>query len=408
MDGTLATRLQNHLKNQSCPEYTAIREQRNASRTVSVINRRLRENPKAVVSLGCSFVQGQAAWDQEALDILRPHGGGAVSDFNYSYKEHDLKDLLDFAEHFKLSMRVRDQNTQNRYNQCSGQYEVVTGELETKNAFVNKFAEHAGYVPINLGNLGNGNMSCISRLSTYPIDWHLCEEIIVIWCYTDLNRYDLVNDGCIDFENIGNDYKTLWPQYNNYDPDREKFHQGKDWHNTQYYLTLTAWSEAYSYLNFVTAGTQLKTWCQAHNAKLITLSAFAEVTKEQIENEFLHKQVFRDSNHNMVGEGNLDLYEERHNANQNSINLFPWESIYMPQGETSFFKLALAQELKYEDFDDYCKNKMGKTAQDVDMHDIVHYGGTPNDWIFPCGHPSAKAHELLATDLFNHYKSNMQ
>ena len=71
---------------------------------MSVINRRLRENPKAVVSLGCSFVQGQAAWDQEVLDILRPHGGGGVSDFNYSYKEHDLKDLLDFAEHFKLSM----------------------------------------------------------------------------------------------------------------------------------------------------------------------------------------------------------------------------------------------------------------------------------------------------------------
>lgn len=403
MDKNLLQRLERHIEIQNSAEYHDIRSQRLSSRLIETINNNLKERPRAVVSLGCSFAQGQAAYDDEILNFLRPMGGGSCSDFNYAYKNHDLKDLLDFAEYFKLSIIPKSQDNEQWYNQSPGNYEVVTGEIEIANSFVNKFAELSDYVPINLGNLGNGNTSSINRLFTYPIDWHLCDEVLILWCYTDLNRFDLVNDTGLDYHQIGNDHKTMWPQADFYDPSREKFHQGINWHNTQYYWTRTAWSEVYNYINFVTAGIKLNTWCKSHDAKLITFGAFNKINRKIVEHEYCYGNITRDKTHEIIENFDNPKHQTMIDYNVRSLDLFPWHTMYEPGEEETFFDLALAQDLKHEDFSEYCKNKIGKT-ENINMWDVINMSGTPRDWIFACGHPSAKAHDLLAQNLFKHYQ----
>ena len=47
-------------------------EYRMRSRKIQIINEALHKTRKAVISIGCSFTEGEAAYDQEILDVLRP------------------------------------------------------------------------------------------------------------------------------------------------------------------------------------------------------------------------------------------------------------------------------------------------------------------------------------------------
>ena len=385
MDDKLKARLNRHYERQNSPEFKDLETQRNRSRIISEINSAIAKNPRVVVSLGCSFAHGQASYDQEMVDFLRPQGG-RMSDFDYRCKEHSLTDLLDLAEHYKFEVREDTSNTDWR-NESSGSFEVITHPIEVQNAYVNKVAEILDYVPVNLGNLGNGNNSSANRLFSYPIDWHLCEDIIVLWSYTDLNRYDVINDGDLDFTYVGNDFKTMWPMAQHYDRNKEKYRQGEVWHNTQYYFTQTIWSELFNYINFVDTGIKISTWCKAHGAKLITFGAFDDLQRSHLEDLYTRNLVHRDSEHLMdlelTYENNAERSTSTTEANLKALDKFPWHSVFYPGGERSFLHLCASQEpTKYDSIHT--------------MADVIEQGGTPNDWIFPCGHPSGKGHELLA------------
>lgn len=395
MDDKLKQRLQKHIEAQRSEEFTEMSLHRNRSRIIDRINNSISKNPRVVVTLGCSFAFGQGAYTQDTLDIVRPQGG-KFSNFDYVYKEHDLKDLLDLCEQQKLWLNRRPETGSN-LNNAEGDFEVITRPLETNNSYVNKVAEILDYVPVNLAQLGNGNQSTVNRLFSYPIDWHKCEKIVVIWAYTDMNRYDVVNDGKNDYQYVGEDYKTMWPVMGDYDPSTEKFHQGSDWHNAQYFMTKTAWSELYSYIHFIISGNKINTWCKAHNAELITMGAFEYYSKETAELAYTASRVHRDHNHQATdldfNLGNCLEYASGHKeANMKALEMFPWDSVWKPGGENTFFDLCLAQE---------------RNLQGLSMHDIVGSGGTPDDWVFPCGHPSGKSHEFLAQLLVNDFKDRL-
>jgi len=354
------------------------------SRIVTTINEALEETPRAVVSIGCSFTEGEAAYDQETIDFLRPMGGN-YSNFDYNCKGHDLKELLDFATEFDLHFQMMDQGRVSQWNKSQNNISVNSRPLEIKNAFVNKFSEKLDnrYVPINAGHAGNGNMAAVNRLFTYPINWDKCEEIIVLWCYSDEHRFDIAKDTNIDHSELGFDHDTMWPKNDAYDPAIEKFHQGADWHNAQYYLTQTAWSDAFAHMNFITCGSKLATWCKAYNANLLTFAAFHPVDKQVMENEFCMNKIFRDTNRHREEREFSPFSIEYIQQNYKALNRFPWESVCEPGGKSSFFQYAFSQEEMYD--------------PDIDMYKLIHhYNGTPNDWIFPCGHPSGKGHDLLA------------
>ncbi len=359
-------------------------EYRMRSRKIQIINEALHKTRKAVISIGCSFTEGEAAYDQEILDVLRPMGG-SYSNFDYNCKGHDIQELMDFAQQFDLHFQIMDEGRVSQWNKSENNISVNSRPLEINNAFVNKFCEHldAGYVPINAGHAGNGNMAAVNRLFTYPIDWDICDEIIVLWCYSDEHRFDISKDTNIDHSEMGHDHDTMWPKHEAYDPDIEKFHQGADWHNAQYYLTQTAWSDAFAHMNFVTCGSKVDTWCKAYGAKLLTFAAFHPVDKQTMENEFCMNKIFRDSNRHREDREFSPFSIEYIQHNYKALSRFPWDSMCEPGGKTSFFQYVYSQEETYN--------------PNLDMYKLIHdHGGTPNDWIFPCGHPSAKGHDLLA------------
>lgn len=364
--------------------FTQMHEHRMRSRQIDTINAQINLKRRAVVSLGCSFTQGQSAFPEELVQKLRPRGGNG-SNFDYSGKGHDIDDMLELATEYLIPLKVINDSI---WNQAVSNLAMHTSPLEIDNAFVNHFATEHDYVPINMGHNGNGNMAAINRLFQYPIDWHLCDDIIVLWCYSDQHRYDLQNDDQISYTEIGGDHFAMWPKYNEYNPDLEKFHAGTAWHNTQWYFTKTVRSEAFSYLNHIDNGIKLDTWCKANNAKLLTFGSFCNIDRSQIESEFLDNRVIRDPNRIQIDGPVYPPSDDQKFWMERYLNKFPWHSVVKLREHDSFLDLAIAQETKTH-------------YKGMNMWEIIQGGGTEDDWIFPCGHPSGKAHKLLADELSN-------
>lgn len=399
MDNKTINRLNKHFELQESNEFLQIDQQRQRARHVETINDAIAKNPRVVVTLGCSFTYGQGSYTDEMMAMVRPRGHGKFSDFDYVFKDHDLTDLLDLAEHYKLRLHVPSDHgamdPKSWMNHSTGEYELVTKPLEHSQCFGNQLADYMDYVPVNFAQNGNGNQSSINRLFNYPIDWHKCEDIVVIWNYTDAVRTDVMNDQQLDFHQVGDDHKTMWPQHHEYDPKREKFHTGSLWHNTQASWTQTCWSDQFNYLNFLNDGNRLRTWCRAYNdAKLIILPAFVCLNHPTLEDMFCRTRIIRNAEQvieNDVHTNNIELATYQFEANQKALNMFPWQSIIQPGGYDTFFNLALAQEGP-------------EVVANTNLGSVLGTG-TPTDWILPCGHPSYKGHKLLADVLHKHIES---
>lgn len=391
MDNKILNRYKEYTFRQEEQDYIDIDRYRYRARIVDLINEGIEKTPRVVVTLGCSFAFGQGSYEDEFMARLRPEGHGKYSDFDYVFKDHDLKDLLDVAEEHKLRIQTKVHHgdlPEDWMNHSNGHFEMVTKNMECGNSFVNKIGDYAGYVPINCSQNGNGNQAAITRLFSYPINWHKCEEIIVLWCYTDKTRYDVFNDQGLTYHQIGDDHKTMWPQRQEYNPEVEKFRSGETWHATQATWTQTCWSDVHDYVNFINQGIQIKTWCQAHGAKLTTFPAFVCVNYPTVEDNYCRTRIVRSIDQTIKPDGYLtdfQLAEFEKNANMEALKMFPWDSCWEPGGYDSFFSLAMAQE-------------KDSTLIPEDVIGV----GTENDWILPCGHPSGKGHELLAQELIKH------
>lgn len=392
MDDKTYNRLMKHFELQETQEFIDLDRHRYRSRYIEMINEAIDKNPRVVVTLGCSFAFGQASYTDEMMAKVRPKGHGRFSDFDYVFKDHDIKDLLDLAEEYKLRIQTRHHHgdmPENWMNHSEGEFELVTKNMETNNSFGNKIADYADYVPVNFSQNGNGNQASVNRLFSYPIDWDKCEEIIVLWSYTDATRNDMLNDQGLSYDEIGNDHKTMWPQFQEYDPELEKFHTGNTWHACQATWTRTCWSELYNYINFINAGIKIKTWCKAYNARLVTFPAFVCVNKPTIEDYYCRTRVVRDVNQILLPvdgiQTDFQMATWEFDANMKALHMFPWDTVWEPGGYDSFYGLAMAQE-------DNC---------DIPVDQVIGVG-TPNDWILPCGHPSGKGHDKIAEKLIEH------
>jgi hypothetical protein len=84
--------------------------------------------------------------------------------------------------------------------------------IKNHSTFLNVLCkEHLGnvYTPINFGQGGAGNFSAISRLFLYDIPWKKLDEIIVVFMPTGMQRYDIIRDE--NTYGIGTEFKTIWP-----------------------------------------------------------------------------------------------------------------------------------------------------------------------------------------------------
>jgi len=337
-------------------------------RQIEKINSKIDKFGKAVIGLGCSFVQGQGAFDER---IVSKYGTKftelgeplSLNDISEKEKQELIKEypLLNLGPDKKIDFTF----------------------MEYENAFTNVLCEkyfNGEYAAINLGQRGCGNRATIKELYFYPkIHWHKLKEIIVIYCPSGPERFDFIND---QWQDHGH-WICMWPN--------EQSQQGakaKLW--AAYRENLH--SDKFEVLEQIAHVQELLTWCKLHNAKLIITPSFDHRYDKDYFTNALQKQVQRTATGEQIESkfSITNMFSKSDNVDD-IVNLFPWDNIFYPNKMPTFADMALKEEFPDHDkniYQNYFWSFLGK--------------GTPNNWITPCAHPSAKAHDLFAKLLYQH------
>lgn len=353
-------------------KFTKVNNLRMASKSVSQINDSLKQTKKAVVSIGCSFTHGQSAYDEELVDALAPIRDDKISTFDYRNKGHDPLALLEMSKEFFLPLTGLEPTS------------LETKIMETSNAYVSQLAEMLGdYTPINLGHEANSNGAGIERIFKYPIDWHLCEEVIVIWAYTDIHRFCLPvqqkGDMLNSYDHMHRDYMTLWLR-------SDKPENDEDYKRTfDYYFTKAVWSDEVSYWRFLQDANLLRQWIrQFPKSNMFVFPAFREVSAQDVEARFVDS--YSDKS---------DFFALEEKYLRKITEMYPHEFIDDLNGSITFGRLCLDQESKLTKKEkDFIENNNGIGLG------MKHYV-FPDNWLYPCSHPSKKGHTLLAKTLYD-------
>lgn len=317
---------------------------------------------KAIVILGCSFAAGKGAYDTELVEECRPRRREHWGDCDYHDHNFDLSTLNYYAEKYKLEIRDGELHAHN---------------METANSFGNRLCSEyldSEYTPINLSKMGGGNFTQIDKLNWLPIPWEKLEDVKVIWSITDPVRTDIFNASIqqdsdklnhIFPERANMGYNTVWP----FDvPDVDDF-------SRNYNHKLRTWDADHALTNFFATNflrlmSNLSNWCKAHDADLTMFDAFCpsyDVTT--IANMFINPM-----SHSEIL--------------QNFIYNLPWDDKIKLDDQDTFFNFCMQYETNYDYLLDD-KHNMWEFVE-LDEKQIT------CEWLMPCGHPSAKAHDKLA------------
>jgi hypothetical protein len=334
------------------------------------INEDIDRTQKAIIGLGCSFVQGQGAFNKEIVKEYGTHFTELGNPLQLNKISKQEKKLL-----LKTYPSLAIKNN-----------EIDFTFMEYDNAFPNVLAEkyfNKEYASINLGQRGCGNRATINELYLHPeINWDKLKEIIVIYCPSGLERFDFINDQFNDH----NHWICMWPHSKEGKPRSDLWSGYKE----------AVYSEKFEVLEQITYAQQLLAWCKLHNAKLIITPAFdIRYSKEHFRNALL-TNINRDINGNLlkIEKDSLikSIIKETFNVDEqvtNLLNLFPWENMFYPDNMPTFVDMTLKQEFNH--------------TNSLKYHFWSFIGkGTPDNWLTPCAHPSAKAHDYFAKLLYEH------
>jgi len=328
------------------------------------INESLKKTKKAVIALGCSFVEGQGAIDTELLQ-------------NYGFQIPKLgQSMQPKQKRHKKLIRMK-------YPELSSKPDgdIDFSTMEVNNSFVNilckKYLDQT-WTPINLGLRGCGNRATIKELYLHEhyLDLDLAEEIIVIYCPSGPERFDFVNDSCSDHFR----FKCAWPWY---DSQPKKSAKRALWEG----YNKTVYSEKSAVIEQILNVQELLTWCNLKNASLIVTPAFDTRYNREYFKESLGTVIDRRHDESADVKKTTDQHEDT-----DLVDLFPWQKIFKPGGHDTFIGLAMSQE-----------DLLNKTDYFFQFLNT----GSPNNWITPCAHPSAKAHNLFAQYLYDHITKNL-
>jgi hypothetical protein len=345
-------------------------------RQVKEINESLKKTGKAIISLGCSFVEGQGAIDQDLYDRLKwtmeKTGVPMEPELSMEEKENLVKEYPELA--------IQGTNIDWTF-------------MEYKNAFVNVLCNkyfNGEYTPINFGLRGKGNRASMKSMYLWPdIDWHLAKEIIVLYVPSGAERFDFLND---EFNEAGQ-FHCMWPHWQDQDSGpRRTLWKG---YNEGLY------SEKQATLEQIVHMMDLVTWCKANNADLIITPGFDRTYSRDHFLNLLKDYIRRDQNQKITDfHRNADgpmaekvLSNSRHEGHiqtlEKLVDQLPWDKFFYPQDCDTFMELCLKQEgITNKGFWDY--NGIG----------------TPQRWVTTCCHPSAKGHDLFAKELHKHITGN--
>lgn len=333
------------------------------------INKDIQRTKRAIISIGCSFVQGHGAVVQEIYD--RYSWETPYVDLTYKLS------ALTESERQKLLSDYPDIEF-DPYNQV---FEFRTHEYN--NSFVNVLAKkyfNGDYAAINLGRSGNGNRASIKELYFYPdILWNEINECIVIYCPTGLERLDFISDEYHTPNDHGR-WKTIFPHELQNDGNVQK-ELRSSYHRYLY-------SEKFEVLEQITHVQELILWCKYKNAKLIIVPAFSG----SYERTKFAKQISRD-----IKRDNCSLQIKNKFPREIDVaafrvaDMWPWENMFYPDDCPTFVDLMMKQEFPSTWY----------------PHFYQYFGrGTPKKWMTPCCHPSVKGHDLFAKYLYEELTSN--
>ena len=332
---------------------------------VAEINADLKRTKKAIIAIGCSFVQGQGAVDDDLYD-----------DYKWDYKEGIP---LNIQVNYKQRKRLLKSKPLLKPGVFSN---IDFTMMEYDNAFVSVLCKkyfNGEYTPINLGIRGCGNRGSIKELYMYPeINWDIIQEIIVLYVPSGLERFDFVNDESIDHFN----WKCMWPHYK----DMEKGPRRTLWEG--YAKTLS--SDKFEVIEQISHVQELITWCKYKNAKLIVTPGFDRRYDKEYFQECLTKRVER--RNELFVKSSKSLFGKNPTDKSHLLELFPWKKMFKPAGHTTFADLVMSKEDKLKDKQDHYFQFLGK--------------GSPDGWVTPCSHPSQKGHDLFAKELYTHITKN--
>lgn len=330
------------------------------------INNDLKKTNKAIISLGCSFVQGHGAIDEHIYRNYKWEGSSVGhSVVHWKLNKEDEKRIL--QEYPELMIDVNGT--------------INFSFHEHNNSFVNVLCKkyfNGEYTPINLGRSGNGNRATIKELYFYPdINWDDIKETIVIYCPTGGERVDFMDD--MHFKpNDHPGWVTAWPNT----ADDGKGARNKLWSGIKESLN----SVKFQILEQIAHVQELMLWCKYKNAKLIVVPAFMQhfYSREFFLKE-INRVVFRKD---VEGLQKITDSNEYDKSLEKVVDMWPWSNMFSPDNTPSFADYCLQQEFGSWQAAPYFYTYLGK--------------GSPDLWISPCCHPSKKSHDAFAKVLHKH------
>lgn len=333
---------------------------------IEKINHDIDRTGRAIITLGCSFVQGQGAVNDELY-----------TDYHWHFEKIGIPLELKVTEAQQQQILARYPNVR------QGPHGLDFTFMEYDNAFCNVLATkyfNQSYAAINLGIRGCGNRATIKELYFHPeLHWDRLKEIIVVYCPSGLERFDFVNDSWQDHHH----WQAMWPHYRDIEPGpRRLLWEG---------YARRIHSEKFEVIEQISHVQELLSWCQLKNARLIITSGFdRRYTREYFE-DVLHSVYNRDKNGNVTKKTRGQMNPRWQEETSRLLELWPWQNMFSPAGTPTFVDLAMAQE-----FPDSWQAE----------HFFTYTGtGSKNNWITSCAHPSAKAHDLFAKYLYEHIES---
>ena len=337
---------------------------------ISKINYTINKTGKAIVALGCSFVQGQGAYNDELYEKYNWVHPGMGYPLRIEASLRDKKEIASKYNDIKLdSSGFLDMNM-----------------MEYSNAFVNVLCMRyfgGEYAPINFGMRGTGNRGQMKELYFRPeINWDKIKELIVIYCPSGIERFDFVNDLWPEHFH----FKAMWPQ----NPPPKNPEDVKDlWKG----YGETIYSEKQGIIEQIGHVQELLNWCKVRNAKLIITPGFDGRYNKDTFCKELSKSIERDPAGNIksITEPGLLSYDNA-KGHKKLADLWPWELMFKPEGYNTFVELAMSKE-DLKDKVDYFFQFQGKRS--------------PKGWMTPCSHPGQKAHDLFAKLLYNHITTSL-
>jgi hypothetical protein len=340
-------------------------------RQVDEINTDLAKTRKAIIAIGCSFVEGQGAVNQELIDNY---------DWTMEKTGIPMEPILSEQEKNKLLEKYK--------NLISWKDNKIDWTfMEYNNSFVNVLCKkyfEGKYTPINFGLRGRGNRASIKSLYFWPqINWKNIDETIVIYVPSGQERFDFLND---EFKEHAQ-FSCMWPHWKDQpDGPRQTLWKG---------YSEAVFSNKSAALEQISNVIELDNWCKLNNAKLIITPGFDKQYRKECMLASIKDVVSRDSDQKINFfmsslEHSIDILYKRQGYTEEYlkylekiVDMWPYDNMFKPEDCETFIDLCLKQEgLQGKGFWDY--NGIG----------------TPNGWVTVCCHPSAKGHDLFAKRLF--------